>query len=86
MIHFSVYYSLKSPKTFPGAAPNLKTLLTRLTMSDDKLVSSFSQLLMSLALENKPGKQDNSFEIGQVSRRKTLLKELIVYAPKIMSF
>lgn len=61
----SGFYSLKATKAFAGAGPNLNTLLTRLSASnDDQLTSKFSQLLLHLALEKK---QESAFELGQVS-------------------
>ncbi len=51
-------------KVFPGAEPNLKALLVRLIVNEDKLISSFSQLFLKLAFV---GKEENTFEVSQVS-------------------
>ena len=59
---------MKSQKVFLGAEPNLKALLARLANNDEKLVSSFSQLIIRLAL--KPN-EDASYEIPQVIRFKS---------------
>lgn len=55
---------MKALKPFPGAEPNLKALLARLVSSEDKLVSTFSQLLPKLIF---PSKEESTFEISQVS-------------------
>lgn len=55
---------MKASKVFPGAESNLKALLARLVTSEDKLVAAFSQLLPKLIF---PGKEENAFEVSQVS-------------------
>jgi hypothetical protein len=55
---------MKALKIFPGAEPNLKALLVRLAMNEDKLISAFSQLLPKLVFV---GKEENTFEVSQVS-------------------
>lgn len=63
LIAFIFSYSIKSLKVFPGAEPNLKSLLARLSTNKDKLTSSFSQLILKLVF---PGKEKNSSDISQV--------------------
>lgn len=55
---------MKASKVFPGAESNLKALLARLVTSEDKLVAAFTQLLPKFIF---PGKEENAFEISQVS-------------------
>lgn len=56
--------SMKAFKVFPGAEPNLKASLTRLAMNEDKLISAFSKLFSKLVFI---GKEENTFEVSQVS-------------------
>ena len=55
---------MKALKFFPGAEPNLKALLARLSMNEDKLISAFSQLLPKLIFTYN---EENTFEVSQVS-------------------
>ena len=54
---------MKALKVFPGAGPNLKALLVKMSSSEDTMTSSFAQLLVKLVFETK---QENSCEIAQV--------------------
>ena len=55
--------SLKAAKVFPGAGSNLKTLLVKMTSSEETITSSFAQLMIKLIFETKP---ENAYEIAQV--------------------
>ena len=71
-----VPYSMKASKIFPGAEPNLKALLSRLAVNEDKFISSFSQLFPKLVFI---GKEENTFEVSRVSLTKIMVSMFLHY-------